>query len=60
MKLVNGQNKKYSIEIRCSKDDHSIVSLNCIANFPLNIGKYQIIILYVQITSIYSYISFYK
>lgn len=43
MKIVNEKNKKYSIGIRCSKNDHSIVSLNCLADFPLNIGKYQII-----------------
>ena len=43
MKIVNEENKKYSIEIRCNKDDHSIVSLNCIGDFPINVGKYHII-----------------
>ena len=42
MKIINNQNKKYSINIRCSKDDHSTVSLNCIGDYPLNFGKYQI------------------
>ena len=42
MKLINEQNKKYSIGLRCSRDDHSSVSVNCIGDFPLNPGKYQI------------------
>lgn len=43
MKIVNEQNKKYSIDIRCSKDDHSTISLNCIGDFPLEPGKYKVI-----------------
>ena len=43
MKLVNEKNKKYSIGIRCSRDDHSSISLNCIGDFPLSAGKYQIV-----------------
>ena len=43
MKIINDENKKYSIELRCNKDDYSIISLNCFGDFPLNIGKYRII-----------------
>jgi len=43
MKIINEKNKKFSINLYCNSEEYSSTSLNCVYDFFLKIGKYQII-----------------